>query len=162
MAEESLSKYLEMAVLTEENGHEFYADMAGRFAGEEEVSRIFRLLSEDEQRHASLFRHIIERHGEGTGETDDETMQYLRASSTSRFFDEDFKSRIEEVDGPEDALREAFMFEKATLVFYDAIRQAHGTNEALEEIIDAEKEHLSRLMKVILNDARFRGLADTW
>jgi hypothetical protein len=29
-------------------------------------------------------------------------------------------------------------------------------------MIDSEKAHLTALMKVILSDARFRGLADPW
>jgi hypothetical protein len=29
-------------------------------------------------------------------------------------------------------------------------------------MIDAEKDHVTALMKVIVSDAKFRGLADPW
>jgi len=59
-------------------------------------------------------------------------------------------------------LIKAVRLEKATLLFYHALRDNIGKQTSLDEIIAAEKTHLTTLMKVILTDARFRGLGDTW
>ena len=60
------------------------------------------------------------------------------------------------------ALANAFAMERATLLFYQAIRDTIGADTALDEVITAEKSHLTTLMRVILADAEFRSLSDKW
>jgi rubrerythrin len=161
MSDESLSKYLQLAVLMEQNGQEFYSKMALKFSGEEEIARIFARLAKDEQMHAEEFQAIADKHAREAGELSGEALEFLQATSVSRFFNEDYRKHVEDkVQGPEDALMLAFRFERATLLFYGAINEAQGDSEAMRGIMKAEKEHLFSLMKVIMSDARFRGLAD--
>ena len=158
MSDKTMANYLQMAVLMEKNGRDFYNQMADRFAGEEEICRIFARLAKDEQLHEQQFTEIA---GKYSGEADEQAMNFLQAVSISRFFDEDYRKLVQEqVKGPGDALMLAFKFERATLLFYGALDEAQGGSEAMKQIMAAEKEHLFSLMKVILADARFRGLAD--
>jgi rubrerythrin len=163
MQDESMARYIEMAILTERNGRDFYDSMAGRFSGDEEISSIFRQLSRDEAMHEAQFREIAAKYPAPPSRPDEDALLFLRATSISRFFARDFPQKAEqEVEQPQDALMLAFQFEKSTLLFYGAIQSAHGESKALAEIIDMERQHLFQLMKVILTDARFRGLADAW
>ena len=63
---------------------------------------------------------------------------------------------------PQDTLENAFSLEKATLLFYEALLDTLGDDASLSAIIQAEKEHVVALMKVILTGAKFRGLGDKW
>ncbi len=162
MQQKTQERYLDMAVLIERNGRDFYHTMSRKFERDEEVSRIFDRLASDEAMHEAQFREIAAGHAV-SAPLDDDAMQYLRATSISRFFAADFMQKAEtEVKKPQDALMLAFRFEKATLLFYGAMEALHESDDALKEIIGAERRHLFQLMKVILSDARFRGLADAW
>ncbi len=66
------------------------------------------------------------------------------------------------IKGRDDALGEAIKLEKATLLFYHALREAIGEKTVLDAVIRAEKDHLVALTKVLLTEAKFRGLGDTW
>ena len=55
-----------------------------------------------------------------------------------------------------------FGFEKATLGFYNAVKDTLGENATLQQIIDAEKRHVTRIMKVMIAEAKFRSLEDEW
>ena len=52
--------------------------------------------------------------------------------------------------------------EKATLHYYQAMREVLGENDILEAVIKAEKAHLMKVMQYIVTDAKFTGLSETW
>lgn len=157
----TLHDALQLAVMTEQIGAKLYARFANRFAAQGEIGEIFARLAGDERLHESQFQSLLDqnpRKDEDVGRfgVDD----YLRVTAISEFFGKDAVDRLKEVETAGDALLSAVRLEKATLLFYQALRDRIGATPALDELIDAEKSHLTTLMKVILTDARFRALAD--
>ena len=165
LTEVTLRNCIEFAVSTEEVGQRFYAHLATRFSDNAEVSRIFSQLSKDEELHKRQFTQLL------TGIPQDEGVswapeksEYLKAMSISEFFSRShgpFKD-VDKIEHYEDALEKAFGLEKATLGFYQSLRDVLGENATLDKIIETEKSHVITLMKVMISGARFRSLQDTW
>ncbi len=157
----TLRKAIEIAVATEELGAKRYQELAKKWAGEAEVASLFQRLAEDEASHEAQFRALLKQVPEGKKDLgDDENGLLLRAAATAQFLDK--KALEEAVETPVDALAKALAFERSTLFYYQSIKEVLGESPQLEEMIQAEKAHVTALMKVILSDAKFRGLADPW
>jgi rubrerythrin len=157
----TLRKAIELAVATEELGARHYQELAKKFAGQGEVASVFEHLAEDEVSHEAQFRALLKEVPEDKQVAgDDESGLLLRAAATSQFFDK--KALEENIETPADALAKALAFERSTLFYYQSIRDVLGESPQLDEMIQAEKSHVTTLMKVILSDAEFRGLADPW
>jgi len=93
-----------------------------------------------------------------------EKSEYVKAMSISEFFSKShgpFKD-VDKIEHYEDALEKAFGLEKATLGFYQSVREVLGKNPTLEKIIETEKSHVVTLMKVMISGGKFRSLQDTW
>ena len=69
---------------------------------------------------------------------------------------------IDKIGNRDDALEKAFGFEKATLGFYHAVQDVLGEKPTLTQVIEAEKSHIIRLMKVMITGEKFRSLQDKW
>jgi rubrerythrin len=84
--------------------------------------------------------------------------------SLSQFFmgKKGLKKQYKKIKSKGDAMRTVFELEKATLQYYQALKEVLGENDTLEAIIQAEKEHLMKAMQYVVTDARFRGLSDKW
>jgi rubrerythrin len=157
----TLRKAIEIAVTTEELGAKHYQELAKKFAGEAEVAGLFQKLSEDEVSHEAQFKALLNEVPEANQDlVDDEKGLLLRAAATAQFFDK--KALEEAVETPADALAKALAFERSTLFYFQSIKEVLGESPQLDEMIQAEKAHVTTLMKVILSDAKFRGLADPW
>ena len=156
----TLRKAIEIAVATEELGAKHYQELAEKFAGRAEVASLFKKLAEDEVSHEAQFKALLNEVPAKQNVGDDEQGLLLRAAATAQFFDK--KALEEDVQTPSDALAKALAFERSTLFYYQSIKEVLGESPQLEEMIQAEKTHVTTLMKVILSDADFRGLADPW
>ncbi|RJP70303.1 MAG: hypothetical protein C4532_09405 [Candidatus Abyssobacteria bacterium SURF_17] len=163
--EMTLRKSIELAVTTEKLGAGFYKALGKRFRENKELNELFALLAKDEEAHEKQFRALLEKipADEKAGKPDDR-YQYLAALSLSEFFvgKEGALKDADKIKTRDDALRRAFSFEKATLLFYHGIKDVLGENELLQNIIRAEKSHVVSVMKYLLTGAKMRGLSDTW
>ena len=162
----TLRKSIELAVNTERLGAGVYRTLAKRFKDNAEINELFAMLARDEVAHEKQFRAVLDtvHPDEGSAEPEDPKYQFLAAAAMSEFFmgeGEAFKD-IEKIETRDDALARAFAFEKASLLYYHAIKDILGENEALDQIIAAEKSHLVSVMKYLVTGAKMRGLADTW
>ena len=159
----TLRKAIEMAVATEELGAKYYQEIAEKFSGDSEIARIFQQLAEDEVAHETQFRKLLEEvpPEKDSAEQGDAGL-LLRAAATSQFFDKKAIENVAGIETPTDALAKALAFERSTLFYYQSIKDILGESPQLQKMIDSEKAHVTALMKVILSDARFRGLADPW
>ena len=161
----SLKSCIEFAVATEEIGAKFYGRLARKFASSQEIANLFELLGKDEQVHKQQFSELLKHVPQEKGEiSSPEKSQYVRAMSISEFF-----SRyqgpfvdIDKIENRDDALEKAFGFEKATLGFYHAVQDVLGEKPTLTQVIEAEKNHITRLMKVMITGEKFRSLEDKW
>ena len=122
------------------------------------------VLAKDEVMHAHQFRKLLERTPPDEGVSTGPEFQYLRAMSLSQFFmgAEGLKKKCKEIEDKDDALGIAFELEKATLQYYNAMKEVLGGSDTLNTVIQAEKAHLTKVMRYIITDSKFRGLADEW
>jgi rubrerythrin len=161
----TLKGCIEFAVATEDVGAKFYRQLAKKFTGHRELPELFELLGKDEEEHKRQFSELLRRlpkepAASGTAGRSD----YVRAMSVSEFFSRDRGpfADIDKIGDRDDALDKVFGFEKATLGFYQAVRDMIGSNAVLNQVIEAEKNHITRVMKIMITGARFRGIEDQW
>ena len=161
----SLKSCMEFAVVTEENGAKFYGRLAKKFAENQEIANLFEMLRKDEEVHKQQFSELLEHVPQDVNETSaPEKSQYVRAMSIGEFFSR-YQGpfvNIDKIENRDDALEKAFGFEKATLGFYQAVQDVLGENPTLSEVIETEKSHITRLMKVLVTGEKFRSLQDKW
>lgn len=156
---------IEFAIATEELGAKFYDRLAQRFDDSQETSDLFILLGKDEEAHKIQFSDLLKHLSDEVGVLNSpEKSQYIRAMSISEFFSRDKGPfvNIDKIKDRNDALEKVFGFEKATLGFYQAVQDSIGRNSILNQVIEAEKGHVARIMKVILTGEKFRSLQDPW
>jgi rubrerythrin len=155
---------LELAVTTEQLGAKAYGRLATRFASDREMGELFLRLQRDERAHEKQFQRLFDALPEDqkVGDGRYKVHDYLRATAISEFFGKKAFMRMEEFETREDVLRNAFNLEKNTVLMYQALRDAIGPDPALDEIIETEQAHVVAVMKVIMTDAEFRGVGDTW
>jgi rubrerythrin len=157
----TLRKALELAVATEEAGEKYYREMAKKFAGSKEVAEVFNQLALDESGHEMQFKELL---GQvpADKEPSEEGAVLLRATSMSEFFAQGKLEDASEIKTPADALAKAMSFERTTLLYYLSLKDVLGESKQLDELIAAEKSHVTSLMRVILSDGKFRSVADPW
>ncbi len=156
---------IEFAIRTEEIGAQMYKDLAARFASDRELSELFAGLAQDELDHGDRFRalqdRLVPRLRDQPAST--EQQDYLRAMSMSEVFDTEALSKsVSGIRSREDALERALALEKATLAYYQAMREILGPDEFLDVLISVEKKHVVKVMQLLLTGAKFRGLADSF
>jgi rubrerythrin len=158
----TLRESIQLAVTTEQLGRDFYLKMAEKFSSENEISGVFSRLAEDERVHEGQFRKLLDSVPQETvsGERD-ERYEFLKATAISEFFRQEYFSKAGEISTGVEALGKALAFEKATLQYYRAIREVLGKSEQLDAIIEAERNHVLSLVRIIPTEAVFRGMRDT-
>jgi rubrerythrin len=164
MAEDlTLRECIQLAVTTEQIGRKFYERLARKFADDKVVADIFSQLAEDEKAHEKQFTRLLDRVPKQELQPERyELHQFLRATAISEFFQKDYFKRVDEISTPADALGKALAFEKATLLYYQAIRDVLGENKELDAVIKAERTHVMAIARIVVTDARFRGLSDSF
>jgi len=155
---------VEFAMRTEEIGAELYRGLAKKFSGDRELSELFEALGRDEVQHGELFRALHDRvvpRFPGQAVTA-EQQDYLRAMAMSEVFsgEKGIAKNLEGVRTRDDALERALNLEKATLAYYQAMREVLGADEVLDALIAVEKRHVVKVMQLLVTGAKFRGLAD--
>jgi len=159
----TLRQAVELAVTTEQLGGRFYEKMAHKFTHDKDLASIFDGLSKDEKIHEAQFKALLQDVPSEKGVTlTPEQMHFLKATAISKFFSRNAFTELDGLTKPADVLSAALEFEKSILLYYLTIEEVLGPNPKLGEIIKTEKSHVATLMKVIITDARFRGLGDTW
>lgn len=161
----SLKSCMEFAVATEDVGAKFYGRLARKFTGNQELSTLFDLLGKDEEVHKRQFSELLTKLPEEVGvSSSPEKREYVRAMSISEFFSRDQGpfTDIDKIKDRDDALEKVFGFEKATLGFYQSVQDLIGKNPTLSEVIEAEKNHVTRIMEVMIAGEKFRSLQDRW
>ncbi len=163
MEDLTLRKAIQLAVTLEQMGADFYNRMERKFSADPNIKEIFSRLAKDEQAHEVQFKEILSRTPEESiAQQQYELFQFLRATAISDIFRQDTFRKTDQIKNGNDALGFALAFEKATLQYYQAIREILEDSPHLDSIIDAERKHVVALMRVIMADARFRSLDDPW
>jgi rubrerythrin len=144
MAMFSLSEVIEEAVQTEKLGYQFYTEMSKKFIENVRLKELFDTLALKEQGHEKKFSDLKEKVS-GEERVDwEEVSKYLRAIVESEFFLGKGKSlpSMENVKTVADAVKLALGFEKQTLLYFHAIRDAVKEKSVVDEIIAEERSHI--------------------
>jgi len=158
----TLHKSLQLAVKTEQMGARFYERMASKFSDSKEISEIFSQLSKDEKLHEAQFKAILDKTPKKSDESNYDVDQFVKAIAISEFFRIEQFKKTDDIESPDDALGAALAFEKSTLLYYQELRESMGGSDQLNAIIKMEKSHIVSLTRIILTDAKFRGIRDSW
>jgi rubrerythrin len=145
----SIREVVEQAVRTERLGYEFYTSMAGRFAKNEGLKKLFETLAGKELVHEKTFLELKGMIGDEEPEKWDEISEYMRAIVQSEFFlgREKALPALEQVKSAEDAVKFAMGFEKETLLHFYGLRDAVKEKDMVDEIINEERSHIMWLAK---------------
>ncbi|MFC1639461.1 ferritin family protein [Gemmatimonadota bacterium] len=163
LEELTLRKAVEFAVTTEQLGAKFYNKMAKKFEDDEEIKEIFTTLAKDELIHEKQFQNLLNSVPKDPDvSSQDDRWAILRVLSMSEFFmgESGLFKKLEEIETREDALQRAFNLEKDALAYYRAMEDIIGKDDTLASIIQAERQHLLKVMEYMLTEAKMRGLAD--
>jgi len=140
----SIREIVEQAIQTEHLGKEFYTKMSEKFHDNKELTKLFEILAAHEVRHGNSFSALKEKLGDEEPEGWDEVTPYLRAIVDSEFFLGKNKClpSLEHVRTASEAVDFALCFERETLLYYYAMREATEDKEILDKIISEEKSHI--------------------
>jgi rubrerythrin len=144
MAIFSLSEVIEEAVQTEKLGYQFYTSMSRKFSENSALRRLFDTLAAKEQGHEKTFSDLREKASRDERVDWDEVSKYLRAIVESEFFLGKGKAlpSLDSVKTVGEAVKFALQFEKETLLYFHAIREAVKEKGVVDEIIAEEKSHI--------------------
>jgi rubrerythrin len=155
---------VEFATKVEEMGATLYRSLAQKFSTDRELGELLEGLARDEVQHGALFRALHDRAvSRSPGlKIPLEMAHYLRAMSMSEVFAgmKGLLADLEAIRTREDALERALGFEKATLGFFQAMRDVFEGDDVLMSLVAVEKSHVAKVMELMLTGARFRGLGD--
>jgi rubrerythrin len=159
----TLRRAIEFAIKTEQIGGQLYRKLAAQNAEEPALAEMFNLLARDEEAHEKQFarlREALPADAQSALAPSDE--EYLRSVATAEIFygDNDAADPGDKISDRQDALQRALSLEKASLLYYSAMREVLGSSAPLDAIIAAEKEHLVRVMRYMFTGAKMRGLID--
>lgn len=140
----SISEVIEQAVQTERLGYEFYTKTAKKFEKDEGLNKLFCTLAEKELQHEKTFEDLKITVKDNTSAGWDEVSRYLRAIVESEFFIGKNKAlpNLEHVKTIKDAVKFAISFEKETLLYYYALKDALKEKDIMNKIIEEEKSHI--------------------
>jgi len=140
----SVNEVIEQAVQTERLGYQFYSSMAKKFEKDEGLSKLFSTLAEKELQHEKIFEDLKKAVEDNAPAGWDEVSRYLRAIVESEFFLGKNKAlpNLEHVKTIKDAVKFAMGFEKETLLYYYALKDALKEKDTMEKIIAEEKSHI--------------------
>jgi rubrerythrin len=159
----TLKNAVEFAIKTEQLGAKLYGGLAMKYAGHDELRQLFEGLARDEVAHENQFKDLRDKLPEDEqGELSEADSEYLMALSKAELFFGGH-AQLDSVDSivsAEDALQRAYQLEHSSLLYYKAMEEVLGPSEVLQEIIDAERQHLLQVMRYAVTGAKMRGLSD--
>jgi len=149
MEKYSIREVIEQAVRTEKLGYDFYIAMSLRFSESKGLEELFGKLAAKEREHQKTFSDLLGVVADDKAVDWDEVSEYLRAIVESEFFLGRDKSlpALEHVNTVRDAVRFAIGFEKETLLYFYAVRDAVREKEIVDRIIAEERSHIIWLGK---------------
>ena len=152
----SLSEVFRIAEDIEKNGYAFYSQAAGA-AGDPHAKKVFLELAQKEGLHRDFFAELRKTLCDRTDlhwvDPDGTAGAYLKAIADNHVFNlnQDVSSLLASIQSPQSVLRMAIGFEKDTIVFFSALKNAvSGENrEKVELLIKEEIDHIQQLQQAI-------------
>jgi rubrerythrin len=146
---------IEVAIQIEKNGLYFYRSLAG-ILDQDDIIELFLHLAGEEEKHIKSFNSLYESLKDYKPEIADEEeyYSYIKMFADMNVFTkkEGLENMIGKIHKKEDALNMAISFEKDSILFFAEIKDMVKTSqkEAVDNLINQEKEHLKKLMAMKL------------
>jgi len=152
----SLSEVFEMAEAIESNGYDFYTQAAGSIK-DKAVKAVFQDLAGKELQHKETFANLRQEFCSAVDahwvDPDSQAAAYLKATADNHVFniEKDVSFLIASLQSTESALRLAIGFEKDSIAFFTALKQAvTGENrDKVDLLIKEELDHILILQDTI-------------
>lgn len=145
---------LEMAVILEERGFEFYTTYKEN-AKDDKIKELFQYLADEEANHKKTFQEFLDNLSKKEFTltySDEEVLQYFSAIVDARVFDNpDFAIQLAKDTKDElEAVNLAIGFEKDSIVFYEGLMGLvnEKSKNTVTKIIEEEKKHIQNLSKI--------------
>ncbi len=151
---------VQIAVETEQLGEAFYNHLAKKFSDNEKLREMFRMLAADEVDHEAQFKELLDSVEKNNREISGTEKEYLDAVDLRKFFKR--LKNVPEDATPLDVLKTAYSLEKEAVLFFSGLKDIVGDSPELERIVEIEKGHMTKVMKYIVTEAKFRGIEDVW
>jgi rubrerythrin len=148
------------AIKIEEKGKVFY-DFAANIARDEKIKKIFRFLSEEEEKHKRNFEELKSKldQNEPFENYPGEYQSYMNAYLENIIFPkEDWEEQLKTIDNIKSAINFAIRIELDSILYYHEIKRLvpEYQLDAIDKIIDEERTHFLKLLdlkKEITNPA---------
>ena len=146
---------IEVAIQIEKNGLYFYRSLAG-ILDQDDIIELFLHLAGEEEKHIKSFKSLYESLKDYKPEIADEEeyYSYIKMFAEMNVFTKKagLENMIGKIHKKEDALNMAISFEKDSILFFAEIKDMVKTSqkEAVDHLINQEKEHLKKLMTMKL------------
>jgi rubrerythrin len=152
MSDYSIQEIIEQAIQTEKLGYEFYNSLAARFSDDDKIRVLFEFLAGQELKHEKTFSGLMDNLPTDDFIDWDEASYYLRAIVESEFFLGSKKAlpSIVHITNRNDALHQAMLFEKETLLYFYSMRDLVDEWKVLDEIINEEKSHIKQIAQMMI------------
>lgn len=145
----SLLEVFEQAEHIERNGNQFYTQAADA-AQDPQTQAVFRRLAAEELNHQAFFHDLRQQYCQMQDvnwvDPDGDAAAYLRAAADGHVFnvDKNLSELLGSVQSPQSALRMAIDFEKDTIVFFSALKDAVNADnrDKVELLIQEELRHV--------------------
>ncbi len=147
------SELVELAILVERNGEEFYTSLKESVQNEKE-REIFAFLAGEESKHIGVFRNLLEplRRYEPREAYPGEYEGYMKAVADSHVFIKKDSGRrfAESAATALEAVDMAVRFEKDTILFFQAMGQfiPAAERKTVDHLTDEERKHILRLREL--------------
>jgi rubrerythrin len=153
---------VELAIATEDMGASFYRRLARKFRRDENLCQLFSDLELDEEAHGRQFKKLLDRVPEEEPQSYAVANSMLRAVARSLFFSKqsDVARVVEQIETRDDCLAAVVALEKSTLEYYEALREAIGSDPVLDSLVEAERAHLQKATQYRATKAGAGHLSD--
>ncbi len=147
------SELLELAILIERNGEEFYSSLT-ESAGHQKAKDVFAYLAGEERKHLGIFQNLLQplEKYESAESYPGEYEGYMKAIADSHVFikQDAGKELARRAATPLDAVEMAVSFEKDTILFFQAMGRfiPDDERETVGQLIDEERQHIVRLREL--------------
>ncbi len=145
------AELLNIAVRIENNGYAFY-DQFAKKAKDNAVNAMLIYLRDEEKKHSDKFSYMLEELHKKAGQESLYTQEYsayIKSIASKLVFSQE-NTGIEiaqEMKSDKQAIEKAIEFEKDSIRYYNAMKEAvsEGEKNVLEEVVHEEEVHLEKL-----------------
>ena len=147
------SEIVEIGIQIEKNGRDFYETLVKK-SKNDNVSKVFKFLAEEEEKHIKIFQGILEKTDkyEPQGLDSDQYFEYMNALASEYVFTQKDKGSgiAQNLKSDKEAIQAGIGFEKDSIVFYEGIKKVVPAYEQkiVDELILQEEKHLQILSEL--------------